>query len=190
MLRSIRWGFAIILVWSILFLVRQGTAGAAQPHGQSDTVRGEPRQSAAAANANDKGTVKPPPGNIIIRETGEYSVGGFCVLSVVLEDPAILLDARRITPLPAGLPDTVQKVRQGCLLTYFRSGERILALPPESGSATICFAALPKKQMAVYFHNTYDPDPEWVPLETTVESGTVCAPANASGTYVATFLKD
>jgi hypothetical protein len=188
--RSLRWGIVIILVGSITFLARDGAAGAAQTLGQSRTVRGERRGSAAADKANDKGTVKPPPGTVLIPVTGDYSVGGFCVLSVGLDDPAIQLDARLITPLPAGLPDTVQRVRQGCLLTYFRSGERISVLPPEDGSTTICFAAPPPKQATVYFHDTYAPDPVWVPLETTVESGIACAPANASGTYVATFLKE
>jgi hypothetical protein len=122
--------------------------------------------------------------------TGDYSVGGFCVLNVQLDDPAVTLDARLITPLPAGLPDTVQRVRQGCLLTYFQSGERIPALSPEAGSTTICFAAPPPKQATVYFHDTYAPSPEWVPLETEVKAGIACAPANASGTYVATFLKE
>jgi hypothetical protein len=188
--RSLRWGIAITLVWSIMLLARQQAAGAAQPLGQSGTVRGGLRGSQAAAGANDKGTVKPPPGTVLIPVTGDYSVGGFCVLSVGLDDPAITLDARLITPLPAGLPDTVQRVRQGCLLTYFHSGERIPALSPEGGSTTICFAAPPPKQATVYFQDTYAPSPEWVPLETTVRAGIACAAANASGTYVATFLKD
>ena len=122
--------------------------------------------------------------------TGATGFVGRHLLQLLLDDPAIQLDARLITPLPAGLPDTVQRVRQGCLLTYFRSGERIAALPPDSGSTTICFAAPPPKQATVYFQDTYAPDPVWVPLETTVESGIACAPANASGTYVATFLKE
>ena len=185
--RSLRWGIAILLVCSIAFLARQ-QAGAAQPLGQSRTIRQDFRQAAAAAS--DKGTVKPPPGTVLIPVTGDYSVGGFCVLNVALTDAAFQLDARLATPLPAGLPDSAQKIRQGCLLTYFRSGERALSLPAESGSTTICFAALPQKQMSVYFHNTYDADPTWVPLETTVNAGIACAPANESGTYVATFLKD
>jgi hypothetical protein len=187
--RSLRWGITIILAWSITFQARQ-PAGAAEALSQSHTAREGFRQSQVAATASDKGTVKPPPGTVLIPVTGDYSVGGFCVLSVDLTDPAVTLDARLITPLPAGLPNTVQRVRQGCLLTYFRSGERISVLPPEDGSTSICFAAPPPKQATVYFQDTYAPDPEWVPLETTVEAGIACAPANASGTYVATFLKD
>lgn len=188
--RSLRWGIALILMSCITFLMRQQPADAAQPIDQSRFARQAPGQAQPAAQVNNQGTVKPPPGTVLIPVTGQYSVGGFCALNVALDDPAIRLDARRITPLPPGLPDDVQNVRQGCLLTYYRSGERILALPPGSGSTRICFAALPPKEMAVYFHNTFDTDPEWVALETTVEAGIACADANASGTYIATFLKD
>jgi hypothetical protein len=38
-------------------------------------------------------------------------------------------------------------------------------------SATICFAATPKKKMVIYFHNLYAPPPTWVALETTVQNG-------------------
>lgn len=195
----IRLGIAIILFLSIVFLAYQGAAGASRSTDPSLSTKEEPRQSPAAAKDDDcdkdkkgkdrcGGTVKPPKGSVLIPVTGEYSIGGFCTLSVELNDSDIQLDARLITPLPGELPDTVQKIRQGCLLTYSRSNEVLFELPPESGNTTICFAALPNKQMTVYFHNTYSPDSEWAPLETTaLAGGIVCAPANASGTYIATF---
>lgn len=137
----------------------------------------------------DCGSVKPPPHQIIIPVTGDYSVGGFCTLSIALTEPAIVLDASIETPLPRELPDRVQKVRQGCHLIYYDSAQRINELPVDSGSATICFAATPNKQMTVYFFNMYASHPTWVPLETTVEAGKACATGNASGIYVATFQK-
>ena len=137
----------------------------------------------------DCGSVKPPPHQILIPVTGDYSVGGFCTISIALNDPAINLDAGLKTPLPRELPDKVQKVRQGCLLTYYNSDQRINELPADSGNTTICFAATPNKQMTVYFLNMYVAKPQWVPLETTVEAGKACATGNASGIYVATFQK-
>ena len=140
-------------------------------------------------NKKHCGSVKPPPQQILIPVTGEYSVGGFCTISIALNDPGIRLDAGLKTPLPRELPDKVQKVRQGCLLTYYNSDQRINELPADSGTTTICFAATPHKQMTVYFFNMYASNPKWVPLETTVEAGKACATGNASGVYVATFQK-
>lgn len=187
MYRNIRLGIAVIFVLSVVFLAHQQAARAGRLPGLSFSGAEGPGQAVEAAK-NDKGTVKPPHGSIIIPVTGEYSVGGFCALSVELQATDIQLDALLIQPLPAELPQGVHKVRQGCLLTYSRSGEQLAALPAEAGSTTICFAAIsPNQQMTVYFHNTYAPDPVWVPLETTVEAGIACAPASGSGTYVATF---
>ena len=200
--KIIRFGIAIILVLGIVLLAHQPPAEAARSSVPGISAA-QGRQPAQSADKNDdcekdkkgkdkdkcKGTVKAPPGTVLIPVTGEYSVGGFCTLRVDLQDTAITLDARLITPLPDGLPDTVQKIRQGCLLTYARANEVLFELTPEFGRTTICFAALPNQQMTVYFHNTLSPDPAWVPLETTVQAGVACAPAHASGTYVATFLK-
>jgi hypothetical protein len=137
----------------------------------------------------DKGSVKPPPKHVVIPVTGRYSVGGFCTLDIELNDPAIILNASIETPLPREIPNDAQKVRQGCLLEYYSADQRIDGLPAGAGSATICFAAMPNKQMTLYFYNLYAPNPTWVPLETSTQAGLVCAPGNETGLYVATFLK-
>jgi len=133
------------------------------------------------------GSVKPPAQHIVIQKTGDYSVGGFCTLSVTLNDPAVNLDAHIETPLPGELPDKVQRVRQACHLTYSSSNQRIDALPVNSGNTTICFAVIPGKPMTLYFYNIYSLSPAWTSLETTVENGRACAIGNASGVYVASF---
>lgn len=140
-------------------------------------------------NKKHCGSVVPPPPKVVISVTGEYSVGGFCTLSVTLSDPNIRLDASIMTPLPRELPDRVQKVRQGCLLDYYSSEEHVNELPATSGNTTICFAATPRKSITVYFYDKYAPHPKWVALETTVQAGKACAPANVSGVYVPTFAK-
>ena len=188
----------ISLVLGIILVAQSNVAWANQATGPSLSARSHPEQSILPAkddcqqgnNKNKdkcKGTVKPPPKDIIIPVTGEYSVGGFCTLSVNLSDPKINLDASVVTPLQHELPDQVHKVRQGCLLTYYNASERIDALAPASGTTTICFAATPQKQMTIYFYNLFATDPVWAPLETTVENGVACAEANKSGIYVATF---
>lgn len=140
-------------------------------------------------NPKHCGSVKPPPHKITIRASGDYSVGGFCTLSTAWTDPDILLYASIVSPLPRELPDKVQKVRQGCLLEYYSSDERIDEMPTASGNTTICFAATPGKQITIYFDNKYSADPEWVALDTTTNAGQACATANASGVYAATFQK-
>ena len=188
----------ISLVLGII-LVAQGKVAWANPAtGPILSARNNPERSILPAkddcpkgnNKNKdkcKGTVKPPPKEILIPVTGEYSVGGFCTLSPILNDPKINLTASIVTPLPRELPDKVHKVRQGCLLTYYNGSERIDVLAPASGTNTICFAATPQKQMTIYFYNLYATAPVWAPLETTVENGIACTEANQSGVYVASF---
>ena len=191
-------GLAILLFG--LLLLSQPQVGRANPSaGPAFAAREEQSASVPAAkkdcekdkNGKDKckGTVKPPKGDVIIPVTGSYSVGGFCTLTVEFTDPAVNLNATLITPLPGELPETVHKTRQGCLLTYYRSGETLFELPPSSGNVTICFAPTPDQQMVVYYYNLYAATPSWAPVaETTIlENGIVCAPANASGVYIATF---
>jgi hypothetical protein len=189
----------VALVLGIVFVAQGQVARANQSSDPRISARDGEKQSGLPNRTDNcdkdknkdkdkcKGTVKPPPKEILIPVTGEYSVGGFCTLSAVLNDPKINLEAGIITPLPRDLPDKVHKVRQGCLLTYTTSNQRLDELAPASGNTTICFAATPQQQMTIYFHNFYDPNPQWVPLATTVQNGIACAAANQSGVYVATF---
>jgi hypothetical protein len=200
--RNILYGGLILFLFGSLFLFSQ-QVGRANPSIAEPRLSGGSQPKSSVLDAKDDkckdkngkekkncpGTVKPPPGKLIIPVTGDYSVGGYCTLTVVLTEPAVNLDANLIEPLPAVLPETVFQTRQGCLLTYHRSSETLLELAPASGSVTICFAATPGKQMIVYFYNQYAETPTWMPLAetTTLENGITCAPANASGVYTATF---
>lgn len=187
----------LALFLGIVFVAQNRVSGANPSAGPSLSARGEGQSVAAAAKPDCKdhnknkdkcqGTVKPPPKDLFIPLTGDYSIGGFCTLSITFADPAYSMDASVKTPLPRELPDKVHKVEQGCLLTYFNSAQRISELSASAGSATICFAALPEKQMVIYFYNIDSSTPEWSPLETTVANGTACATASKSGVYVATF---
>jgi hypothetical protein len=201
--RIIRLGAAAVLFISIFFLAQRGVAWANQPSGPSLSARESSGNSVVPAKDDDcekekgnnknkdknkcKGSVKPPKGNLVIPVTGDYSVGGFCTLSVVVNDPDTRLEATIQTPLPRELPDDVHKVRQGCRLTFFGSNQRLAALPAALGNAVICFAATPQKTMVLYFYDLEASNPVWAPLATTVQNGIACADANKTGVYVATF---
>jgi hypothetical protein len=195
--KYIRLTILIAVVLGIVFVAQNQVvwANPASDPGLSVKADGQSVVSAAKENCKDKnknkdkcqGSVKPPPKSLFIPVTGEYSVGGFCTLSIAFNDPVITLDATLQTPLPRDLPDKVHKVSQGCLLTYYSSQQRIDELSASLGSATICFAAIPQQISVVYFYNLYSANPAWVPLETTVENGIACAAGPKSGVYVATF---
>ena len=199
MYKFIRVLIAISLVMGIVLLAQARVAWANHSVAPSLSAENHEMQSLVPAPGVDcnkdkdkdkdkcKGTVKPPSRDIIIPVTGSYSVGGFCTLSVEFSDPEITLDASIEDPLPGELPADVQKIRQGCLLTFYRSNQRLNELPPDLGNTTICFAGIPSKQMLVYFYDIYSPNPGWVALETTDQDGIVCALGNGSGVYVATF---
>jgi hypothetical protein len=199
--RSIRAGVAIVIFLTILLFGRQQAAGAIpEPSAHFSPQGGESSPDLLAKkdeckdpkNKNKKkcrGTVKPPPKDIIIPVTGQYAVGGYCTLIVELTDPEVKLNATLMAPLPGKLPEEVHQPGQGCLLTYFRSGETLSLLSPRAGDVRICFAATLGQPTEVYFFDLYGVTPAWIPVpETTIlENGITCAPANASGVYTATF---
>lgn len=210
MIKYFRLFIAILMILGLVVLAKSNIAWAAKSSGQSDQSA---PQSIGQSDQSDKddcdknpnrekckdkkkkcnpkkencGSVKPPPKNLIIPVTGEYSIGGFCTLRVEFYGEDHRLNGSIITPLPRPLPEDVHKVELGCLLTYYKSDERIDEMLPEAGKTTICFASSPQKDMQIYFYDYYSIDPQWSPLETTVTDGIACAGANKSGVYVATF---
>jgi hypothetical protein len=136
----------------------------------------------------DPGTVRPPPGRILITESGTYSIGGFCTYTVEFLDPGVSVLVELEQPLPRPLPDQVHAVRQGCRVTYYQNGEIIDEFTPALGSSSICFAATPAQNTTNYFYTVYAPSPTWSPTtDTIVESGVACSSAGPSAVYVGTF---
>jgi hypothetical protein len=215
MTKYFRLFIAILMILGLLALAKGGVAWAAKSSGKSDQPApqsiGQPDQSDKdPCNKNpdsqdckdkekdkdkdkcnpkkeDCGSVKPPPKEIVITVNGEYSVGGFCTLTVEYLVDDHRLNAGVVTPLPRPLPDGVHKVELGCLLSYYKSEAPIDEMLPEAGKTTICFANSPQKDMQIYFYDANSANPEWTPLETTVTDGIACAVANKSGVYVPTF---
>jgi hypothetical protein len=179
----------VILLLSVLLLAGNQVAWAGKPSNQVSQVDNNQQQSIVADrdDNNEDGTVKPPPKEIVITKSGTYSVGGFCTITITLNSPDVMAVVHIERPLPRGLPDNFQRIRQGCHVTYYQSGKRLNELTPNLGSTTICFAAIPKKQMKLYFYNIHSKKPTWSPLKTTVNDGVACGAGNSSGIYVGTY---
>ena len=190
---KIRYVIAFILLAGILLLARNSVVGASVPENQNEKLLQKESQvdnSVEAAEAAKPGTVKPPPGEVVITESGSYSIGGFCNYTVEFIATDISVHVSLERPLPRSLPDKVHAVRQGCRVTYYQrpSGARIDEFTSEMGKSKICFAAIPNEKTVIYFYNVYSPDPIWGPSgETLIESGAACSDAGDSGVYVGTF---
>jgi hypothetical protein len=197
MKQKIRFVVLAILLLSILFLAQDKAAWANQPSIQPSVQEvlapdKEPQSDIADYNVDlvgDPGTVKPPPKEILITKSGTYSVGGFCTIEIILTNPNVKAYVRVEGLVPFKFPDDYQRIRQGCHVVYYSNDKRINELTTDMGSATICFAAIPKKEMKLYFYDVYSNQPTWSPLTTTVEDGIACAVGNQTGTYVGTFKK-
>jgi len=181
----------LLLLLGILFLAQAGVAWAGKSTEQNALVDNEVSQDILLDEdgEDEPGSVKAPPKFVVIKKSGTYSVGGFCTMDVSFDanDLKAVVYMRR--PLPGPLPDGVHKVRQGCRVDYYQSQQPISELQTQMGSAKICFAAIPKKEMTIYFYDVNDTPPAWTALQTTVENRVACASASGTGIYIATFKK-
>lgn len=190
MKQIIRYAIVLIVLVSIIFLARNAALGAGIPSGDEARAAWSGVELAGDPAKDKPGTVKPPPGSILITESGTYSVGGFCNYTVQFLDPDADITVRVALerPLPRPLPDGVHKTRQGCRVTYFQNDDRIGEFTDQMGTSKICFAPVPGQEMTIHYYNVYDANPVWRPVaETTIENGLVCSPADPSAVYVATF---
>lgn len=122
------------------------------------------------------GTVQPPDDDVDICDRGGYSVGG-----VATVDVRNLKDHKRKTD---------------CFNAHLESSENLPGLPQNAGPAlsdllvltsvgqgsniTICFAAPPGHDVAIY----YSGRGSWRPVGTHVSNGLACAHVPGSGSYV------
>jgi hypothetical protein len=187
--QTIRYALAFILLAGIILLARVGVVGANVSLDQNEQLESQVDEIERAANP---GTVKPPPGEVVITQSGSYSIGGFCNFTVEFISTDISVHVSLERPLPRPLPDKVHAVRQGCRITYYQrpQGVRIDEFTPAMGTSSICFAAFLNQTNKIYFYNVYSPEPEWGPTAaTTVEDRIACSDAGKSGVYVGTFEK-
>jgi len=204
MYKFIRVMIAISLMLGIAILARNNAAWAANPAAESDrSSQDQAGLSISPAKDDDcdkdkgkdkdkcKGTVKPPPGIIIpVTGGGTYSVGGICTMTIEyiatgLSDLLYLevpVEKSRSVPFP----ESKGRIQlPGCHVLHYQSGQLMNEMGTGDGSWTICFAAQPKKTTTIYYYldNLETVGTTWIPLDTTVENGIACAPANYSGVY-------
>lgn len=183
---KIRYGIVLILLAGILLMAGIQAAGA----GVSPDSSGEqlPLQSnvSDSRDAGKPGTINPPSQELVITESGTYTLGGFCSYTVEFLAPDISVHLSLERPLPRPLPDKVHAVRQGCRVTYHQrpDGTLIDEFTAEMGTARICFAEIPNQKSTVYFLNMYSPNAVWGPAG---DLDVACSGADLSGVYVGTF---
>src|SRR5512134_3751629 len=107
MKKASRFTIALLLLLGILFLA-QGRVAWAEHLFEQDPVaqNGEAQSGAVAHDDVDRpgGTVKPPPPDASIEESGSYSMGGFCTLTVTFYVDGVSAISYIERPLPQPLP--------------------------------------------------------------------------------------
>jgi hypothetical protein len=148
--------------------------------------------SAALLAASNPGTVKPPPGDVTICESGVHSVGGVSTLKVTNLKPGYCIiatvkkNALAVGRLPDGAGTFLADVT---FVRVFYHGKLVAELPTADGQSQICYAAPPGKTVQIYFLDFYGPrfgrpgQRNWVPLDTTVSGVLACASAQSTGAY-------
>lgn len=190
--KSIRILIAIALMLGIAILARNNVAwaGPTAEVRQSAQAQDEPSVSLAKP---EPGTVKPPPAEITVCEDGIYSVGGVATLRVngIALGHCLAAFLRNhgfaLGRIPDGAGEFLANIT---FIRAFDQGSLIYELPAEDGDVQICYAVPPGTEAQIYFFDFYGPrfgertgQPSWEPLETTVENGIACAPAQTSGAY-------
>ena len=84
MKKASRFTIALLLLLGILFLAQGRVAWANHLFEQDPLAQKDQARSGAVAHddVDRRGTVKPPPPDVSVRESGTHSIGGFCTLTV------------------------------------------------------------------------------------------------------------
>jgi len=144
------------------------------------------------------GSILPPTDSRTVNTSGSYSVGGICNLIVeykkdTIQDVVHVQDPIGEDPvdwntnLPFGVENGLLYL-PGCHVIHYEDGEivRWEQTTEDDGQWTICFAARPDKNNTIYYFLgdlEESVSSSWTPLETTVENGKACAPAQFTGMY-------
>lgn len=183
---KIRYVIVFVLLAGILLLAGIQAAGAGVSPNDNEEQHQLQSNVSNSIDAGKPGTINPPSAEVVITESGTYTIGGFCNYTVEFLAPDISVHVSLERPLPRPLPDKVHAVRQGCRVTYYQrpDGTRIDELTADMGTSKICFADIPNQKNTVYFLNIYSADPAWGPATGT---DAACSAAGLSGVYVGTF---
>lgn len=142
---------------------------------------------------NQPGTVRPPPPEVTICQDGFASVGGISTLEVDNLAPGYCLAAfLRNGGFALGrVPDGAGRILANItFLRVFDNSSFVYEVAGGDGGVQVCYAVPANTQAQIYFFDFYGPQfgertgqPEWEPLETTVENGVACVTAQTSGAY-------
>ncbi len=138
-----------------------------------------------------RGSVVTPPTVVTIEDSGTYSAGGICSAIVKYYVPGLTdnLHVQFPTEDTKNIPFPENEdllYLPGCHFLHYRDAKVKQTMTREEGDWQICFAAIPGKEMTIYYYRDDDTDinPPWTALETTTESGLACAPlADFSAVY-------
>jgi hypothetical protein len=178
---------AIAMLLGIVLLAKDKVAWAESTDDPPPSILAQ--EDASVLLKHGPGTVKPPPRKIKVCREGTYSVGGVATLNVMDLAPHYCIRAslwKRHWP-PVHVP-----ARYGRILADVTFVEELYRnrfkkhLPEEDGRAEICYAVPPGKEAKIYFLDYYGKHkgkPTWTVLNTRVENGIACAPAQNSGAY-------
>lgn len=182
--KTVRILIAVALLAAILYLGQAGITRmvAALVSPKSETLPGQDLTAGLFAD-DDPGSVKPPPVVVLpITGPGTYSVGGVCTFRVIELASDVTLHANLLPYATLGIrPQTISGYLAGvCRATYTKIGEGVIDLTESDGRVDVCFAAIPDTTEKLYVYN----DKTWTALDTTIEGGLACGPAQQSGKYV------
>lgn len=142
------------------------------------------------------GTVRPPAPveTGVITKSGTYNIGGVCSIIIDYQNPNIsnVVRVEKDIEVSSNVPFPDNQgllYLPGCHVLHYRADKLITDASPSDGSWKICFASIPNKETIIYFYYANDDTAQavtsaWIPLETTIENGMVCAPlAYYTGVY-------
>lgn len=144
-----------------------------------DGVQPAAPEDGPSASSGYQGTVLPNGcTGVNITESGQFSICGIAVLNVDLKASNVEL-ILTVESLPADVSKAlVGTVRLDC----FVDGKAEDGPHDPHAALQLCFAAPPDKDVQVMFFD--EAAQSWTALETKVEGGQACAPANYSGRYI------
>lgn len=141
------------------------------------------------------GSVKPPDPHVVITHPGTYAVGGICTLKAKYKVPGLsdVVDVEfansHLTEETLTVPPNVVKgvfYFPGCHVIHYLDNVIQDVMTQDQGEWQICFAAVPDKDMTIYYYkdDLTDIVPPWTPLESKTTGGKVCADlVNFSAVY-------
>jgi hypothetical protein len=175
---------AVALVLLGIFALAQDPIAAAQAASAANQELASLYQRLSGLpQGREPGTVKPPPVVVPrVRAPGTYSVGGVCTLIVTAMADTVQMSANLLPYTTLGQqPATISAYLAGvCRVTYVKAGVGVINLAAGDGTVKVCFASVPNVATTIFFYD----DKTWTALQTTVEDGLTCAPAQKSGKYV------